>query len=179
MSVVDRDFFELFGIDVTFRPDESMLKRTFYKLSRTYHPDHFTTESEEKQQEALLMSGIINTAYNVLNDENARMKYILERYHLLKGTENEALPQDFLMHMMDINEAIFDLQMAPDSKVLSKVLDELNTLENQLKSEADQWIDDFENQRDINSALENLKYYYLKSKYLLRIRENLSTFALS
>ena len=39
-------------------------------------------------------------------------------------------------------------------------------------------VDDFENQINIIPGLKKIKEYYLKSKYLLRIRESLSTFAL-
>ncbi|MBK8627471.1 MAG: Fe-S protein assembly co-chaperone HscB [Saprospiraceae bacterium] len=173
------DYFELFDLKVSFTLDEGALKKKFYKLSRDFHPDHFTMENAEKQEEVLQMSSVVNTAYKVLQDDKARMKYILEKYDLLKGIDNESLPQDFLMQMMDINETIFDLQMSPDPIALLKVKTELASMEDELREEADKWIHDFENQIDTDKALENIKYYYLKSKYLLRIRENLSTFARS
>ena len=141
MSIFLKDYFTLFDIKVTFRPDLDALKRQFYKLSREFHPDHFTLESDEKQEEVMQISGFINTAYKVLSDDNARMKYILELNHLLKSTENEALPQSFLMTMMDINESIFDLQSANDAAALHKVTLDLEKIENELKKEADTWID--------------------------------------
>ena len=36
---------------------------------------------------------------------------------------------------------------------------------------------DFDNEKDIQQSLEKIKNYYLKSKYLLRIKENIATFA--
>lgn len=177
--MIETDYFKLFDIPVSFKIDAEQLKKKFYKLSRQYHPDHFTMESSEKQDEMLELSGVLNMGYKVLGDENLRMKYILDRFDLLKGTENLPLPQSFLMQMMEINEQIFDLQMNPDPAVLQSVISEINHLDAQLKNEADQYINDFENQKDITSSLENIKDYFLKSKYLLRIRENISTFALS
>jgi molecular chaperone HscB len=177
--MIETDYFKLFDLPVSFKIDPELLKKKFYKLSRLYHPDHFTMESSEKQEEVLEISGILNMGYKILGDENLRMKYILDKFNLLKGTENQPLPQSFLMQMMEINEQIFDLQMNPNPSLLQNVISEINHLDAQMKNEADQYIDDFENQRDITNALENIKDYFLKSKYLLRIRENISTFALS
>jgi molecular chaperone HscB len=173
------DYFELFDLKVSFNLDLDILKKRFYKLSREFHPDHFTMESIEKQAETLKMSGIINTAYKTLSDENSRMKYILERYGLINENQNDALPQDFLMQMMEINELAFEIQMSHDADQMYKLISTLDSIENKLKIQANTSIDDFENQQNIDKSLENLKYYFLKSKYLLRIRENLSTFARS
>lgn len=39
------------------------------------------------------------------------MKYILDMYQLLNDADNKSLDQTFLMNMMEINEAIFDLEL--------------------------------------------------------------------
>jgi hypothetical protein len=53
----------------------------------------------------------------------------------------------------------------------------LDDLEKSLNIQFETNAEKFDNQDDRSGALENIKDYYLKSKYLLRIRENLSTFA--
>ena len=54
----------------------------------------------------------------------------------------------------------------------------VKSIESELKTKVEKDIDDFENQINTIKVLENIKEYYLKSKYLLRISENLATFAL-
>ncbi len=171
------NYFEMLDLPVSFRTDPALLKKHFYKLSRQYHPDHFTLSSEAEQRAAELKSEEINTAYKTLSDERLCMRHILDLNNMIPNIEKETLPQDFLMEMMDINESIFDLQTDFDEAKKIKVLDEVASLIEGMKSELDKAIDDFENQVSIDSALKKIKDYYLKSKYLLRIQENISTFA--
>ena len=134
--------------------------------------------SEEKQNEILIKSGQINDAYKILSDDNSRTKYILEHYQLMSEVDNLALDSSFLGEMMEINEAIFDLEMDFDQNRLLKIKEMVKSIESELKTKVEKDIDDFENQINTIKALENIKEYYLKSKYLLRISENLATFAL-
>jgi molecular chaperone HscB len=177
--ISDVNHFETLEIHLSFRPDKNLLKTNFYRLSREYHPDFYTLDSEEKKDEILTKSGQINTAYKILSDESSRMKYILEHYQLLSDADNLAMDPLFLAEMMEINEAIFELEMDFDSNSFSKIKSMVDRIENELKSMVEKDIHDFENQINTRSSLEKIKEYYLKSKYLLRISENLATFAIS
>jgi molecular chaperone HscB len=177
--ISDINHFETLEIPVSFRPDKNLLKRNFYRLSREYHPDFYTLDSEEKKDEILTKSGQINTAYKILSDDSSRMKYILEHYQLLSDADNLAMDPLFLAEMMEINEAIFELEMDFDSNSFSKIKSMVDHIENELKLMLEKDIYDFENQINTRSSLEKIKEYYLKSKYLLRISENLATFAIS
>jgi len=176
--ITDTNHFDILEIPLSFRPDMNLLKKNFYRLSRNYHPDFYTLDSEEKQNEILIKSGQINEAYKILSDDNSRTKYILEHYQLMSEVDNLALGSSFLGEMMEINEAIFDLEMDFDQNRLLKIKEMVKSIESELKTKVEKDIDDFENQINTIKVLENIKEYYLKSKYLLRISENLATFAL-
>lgn len=176
--ITNTSHFDILEIPLSFRPDMNLLKKNFYRLSRNYHPDFYTLDSEEKQNEILIKSGRINEAYKILSDDNSRTKYILEHYQLMSEVDNLALDSSFLGEMMEINEAIFDLQMDFDQNRLLKINEMVKSIESELKTKVENDIDDFENQINTIGSLENIKEYYLKSKYLLRISENLATFAL-
>ena len=45
------DYFEFYGLPVSFNPDPAAVKQKFYKFSKKYHPDFYINESEEKQAE--------------------------------------------------------------------------------------------------------------------------------
>uniref|UniRef100_UPI003D7F577D DnaJ domain-containing protein n=1 Tax=Pedobacter sp. TaxID=1411316 RepID=UPI003D7F577D len=89
------DYFELYGLPVSFNPDLAIVKQKFYELSKKYHPDFFINESQEKQEEVLELSTLNNKAYQVLSDPQKRLHYILSIKGLIKEGENYVLPQSF------------------------------------------------------------------------------------
>lgn len=172
-----KDYYSILEMPLSFRPDQGQLKRQFYELSRKYHPDLFTMEDDAAQEAALLKSGDINLAYKVLSDEQARISYLLHFLGVLNDGEHEVLPSEFLMEIMEINETIFDLEMDFDVEKRNAALQEVEVKKVELNKGLNHGIDLFENQEDKDEALKIIKENFLKMKYMLRIQENLSTFA--
>lgn len=170
------DYFELYGLPISFNPDVKLVKQKFYELSKKYHPDFFTNESEEKQQEVLDLSTLNNKAFQVLNDPQKRIPYILSLKGLLEEGENYKLPQTFLMEMMDVNEALMDLQFDPDAARLAQVKQEIDAIEASLNQELDALAAAFDAQDPATQdvTLREIKDVYYRSKYLYRIRESLA-----
>jgi molecular chaperone HscB len=171
------NYFEFYNLPISFNLDETVLKRTFYANSKQFHPDFFTLESEEKQAEILELSTLNTEAYKTLSDFEKRMKYILDLKGVMGKEGENKLPQDFLMDMMDINEALMELEMDYEEVAHQKVLLDVQTIENQLFMEVKDTLENYEDSVTAKDALEEVKYFYLKKRYLLRIRENLSKFA--
>jgi molecular chaperone HscB len=170
-------FFEFYNIPIAFKLDESALKKTFYAYSKKYHPDFHTLEDEDKQDEILELSTLNTEAYKTLSDFDKRMKYILDLKGTMAAEGENKLPQDFLMEMMDINEAIMELEFDFDERAYNKALKDVQALENQQLEEINPVLDNFDDATTPQSELEKVKNFYLKKRYLLRIRENLSKFA--
>jgi molecular chaperone HscB len=171
------NFFEFYDLPISFRIDESALKRLFYTRSRAYHPDYFTLESAEKQAEILELSTLNTQAYKTLSDFDKRMRYILELKGILAQEGKNQIPQDFLMEMMDINEAIMELEFDFDAANYRKVLNDVESIENELLTDINPILDNYSDTEGGAEKLEKIKKNYLKKRYLLRIRENLSKFA--
>lgn len=170
------DYFELYGLPVSFNPDLKVVKQKFYELSKKYHPDFYINESEEKQQEVLELSTLNNKAFQVLNDPQKRIHYILSSKGLLAEGENYKLPQSFLMEMMEVNEALMDLQFDPDAARLSQVKQEIESIEASLNQESEKLAVAFDEQDAAaqEATLLAIKDVYYRSKYLYRIRESLA-----
>lgn len=170
------DYFELYGLPISFNPDLKFVKQKFYELSKQYHPDFFINESEEKQQEVLELSTLNNKAFQVLNDPQKRIHYILSLKGLLEEGENYKLPQTFLMEMMDVNEALMDLQFDLDAARLAQVKQEIDAIEASLNQELDALAAAFDAQDPAtqDATLREIKDVYYRSKYLYRIRESLA-----
>ncbi len=171
------NYFEFYGIPVSFKVDEAALRKQFYALSKKYHPDFYTLATDEEQAEALRLSTLNNEAYKVLNDFDKRMQYILKEKEILGEEGKNEIPQDFLMEMMDINEPLMELQFDFDEKVYNKTVQQLKEKEDTLYNSIADIIENYSDEASDNTALEKVKSYYLKKRYLLRIAENLDKFA--
>ena len=169
-------YFDYFEIKPSFAIDKGQLKRKFIQLSRESHPDFHTLEDGETQESILARSTEINKAYEVLRNGQKRMKYILDLYDVMGPEGENKLPQVFLMEMMDINETIMDIQMDFDAEKMETIKEAIAKFEATLLTDAQPAMDAFDQDGGI-VHLEKVKDYYLKHKYLVRIKENLDTFA--
>lgn len=172
------DYFELYDIPVSFSPDAATVKKKFYELSRKYHPDRFTLSDDASKAEALRMSAMNNDAYKVLNDADATMSYILKLNNVLEDEEKYNLPPDFLMEMMDLNEAISDCELEPDNEGARQ------QAQQNLDEHISGWNEDlapllakYDAATPDKGLLEQVKDYYFRKKYLLRIKERIDRFA--
>lgn len=163
------DYFSFFNIEEDIFIDEAALKKQFYANSKKYHPDFYSLASEAEQAEILKLSSFNNEAYKTLKDLDKRIHYILVKNNILEEEGNNKVPQDFLLEIMDINEKIMELSMDPDEALKTEVLKEVTSFKDELEQELER-IDKMDEKQ---ARFDALKDYYLKTKYLLRIQENI------
>jgi molecular chaperone HscB len=172
------NYFELYQLTPSFHPDNSVVKTKFYELSRLYHPDRYTQASAEKRAESLRMAAINNEAYKTFSKPDATMSYILKLYSLLEDEEKYKLPPAFLMEMMDLNEILSEYEAEPGNETLKlQVTDSLKDLLAQWEAEALQLTNKFDAGEQSKELLLQIKDYYFRKKYLLRIQERIDRFA--
>ena len=173
------NYFELYDLPVGFQPDQQLVKQKFYELSKKYHPDFYINESDEKQQEVLELSTLNNKAFQVLKDQKKLLPYVLTIKNELVEGENYPLPQIFLMEMMDINEALMELEFEPNTAKLIELKNQISAIETELNNELKKLTVNFETatEQQQKQALTAIKDNYYRSKYLYRIRESLQKMA--
>lgn len=172
------NYFQLYDIPISFHPIPVRVKSKFYELSKKYHPDRFAQADEQARAESLRMAALNNEAYKTLTDSDRTMAYILKINGLLEDEEKYSLPPAFLMEMMDLNEIISDYEMEPDNESLAQQAKK--TLETQLEQwneEADKLTVQAEGAGMDKAILLQIKDYYFRKKYLLRIQERIDKFA--
>ncbi len=170
-----KSYFELYDLPVAFSLDEALLKKKFYTFSKEYHPDFYANESQEKQDEVMELSTLNNKAYKVLSDPLKRIEYILELHDMLAEGDKYTLPQDFLMDMMDVNEALMDMEFDPDPGRLMELTSEVDQLEASLFDGLKKLTDEFDanTNSDRNGILLKIKDIWYREKYLMRIRTSI------
>jgi molecular chaperone HscB len=169
------DYFEFYELPVQFNPDQQLVKAKFYAFSKQFHPDFYANESEEKQQEVLELSTLNNKAYQTLSNANKRLKYVLELKGIVATDEGYQLPQSFLMEMMDVNEALMDLEFEPDEVKLDEVKKDITLIEKQLEDNLSGLLRQFdEHPEDSEKLLPEIKDIFYRQKYITRIRSRIA-----
>jgi molecular chaperone HscB len=104
------DYFSFFDLARRLRLDEAELEKSFYALSRQFHPDYFMGAVAEEQRASVERSSMLNDAYRTLRNPVARAKYLLtlEGY---KEAEKKA-PPDLLEEVFELNMQIEELRAA-------------------------------------------------------------------
>ena len=164
------NYFDFFDLPLSPTLDEALLRKTFYANSKRFHPDFHTLKSEGEQQEALDNSTINNQGYKVLTDPDRRLKHLLELKGVLGAEGTNTVPQDFLMEMMEINEALMELEFEDDPLVRQKVTGLIDKLEADLDESVADIIKHYDDATVSEANLGKLKDYYLKRRYLRRLR---------
>lgn len=168
------NYFELYELPMSFSPDAAKVKTRFYELSRKYHPDRFTMADEGEQADALRMSSVNNEAYKTLSKPYATMAYILKEQGVLENEEKYDLPPDFLMEMMELNEALSEYEMEPDDKeILERSRKMLDEQLQQWEEEVAPLTKKFDEGDHARELLLQIKEHYFRKKYLLRIKERM------
>ena len=163
------NYFELYGIPVSFIQERQQLKQKFYELSRKYHPDFFTQENDFEQGEALEISSQVNKAYKTFQNTAETIKYVLQLKGMLEEEEKYQLPPDFLMEMMELNEQLTDAKMEEDPAKLSELKRTIEKEEEEIYRPVKSIVEGYEEGKTTTEDLLKVKEYYFKKKYLNRI----------
>jgi molecular chaperone HscB len=159
------NYFELFGLPIAFKADTHQLRNAFMHIQRASHPDKFVQGTEAEQEMALEQSAIANKGFSLLNNAEKILPYVLEISGHIQADEKYNLAPDFLMEMMDLNEAWMD---ADSEAAKSNVTEQVKTIQNAIYTPVKAILEG--NSIDITKeAMLQVKEYYYKKKYLDRI----------
>lgn len=114
--------FEVFGVELGLTIDGAALKRRLLELSRRMHPDFFATGGDELRELAERNTAELNRAYEVLSNELERADWMVRALGGPDEQTERALPQAFLMEVLDWNESLEDARRAPQSPSAGRTL---------------------------------------------------------
>lgn len=160
------NYFELFEIPVQLQVDKSVLPRKYFELSRRYHPDFFVNGTGEEQALALERSALLNKAFQTFQQTDETIRYVLTLKGLLEDEEKYALPPEFLMEVMEINESMMD-----DEGENAGLTGAIARLESEIYTPVKAIIEQYQDETATEADLLAVKEYYFKKKYIDRIRK--------
>jgi molecular chaperone HscB len=163
------NYFELYDIPVNLKVDAPLLKKKFYELSRKYHPDFNIDANEAEQEEALEKSSMNNKAFKTFSNADETIKYALQLKGLLEEEEKYQLPPDFLMDMMEINEQLMDAKLEDDQVAITNLKLQMSNLQSEIYEPVKEIVEDYQEGVTTEKELLQVKDYYYRKKYLLRI----------
>jgi molecular chaperone HscB len=160
------NYFELFDLTIGFQVDTTKLRNAFMDIQKASHPDKFTQASEEKQNEALEKSAIANKAFTLLNNRDKILPYVLEVTGYLEAEEKYVLQPDFLMEMMELNEAWMEADSEAEK---NKVKQQVQSIQNEILTPVKALLEAPSIDIISKEGMLQIKEYYYKKKYLDRI----------
>ena len=160
------NYFELFGLPIGFKVDAPKLRAAFMDIQKASHPDKFSQASEEEQTLALENSANANKGFSLLNNKEKILAYVLEIKGYLITDEKYALSPNFLMEMMELNEAWMEADTQPEKDY---VLAQVNKIKNEISTPIQALLEAASVDAISEEGMLQIKEYYYKKKYLDRI----------
>ncbi len=164
-------YFELFEIPVQLKVNTEGLTKKYFELSRKFHPDYFVNAGDEAMAEALEKSAMLNKALKTFQNADETLKYVLIEKNLLQEEEKYELTTDFLMAVMDINEALMD---ADEADAKDELVKKVKNLEAEIFAPVQFIIENYQEGKTSELELLQVKDYYFKKKYIQRIKKELN-----
>ena len=167
------NLFTLYNIPLSFNLSKDLVKQQYFQLSRKYHPDFITTGTDEEKDEALEKSSLVNKAYKIFNNQDETIQYVLQLKGLLQEEEKYALPNEFLMEIMELNEELMDAKIEGNQIIIDNSKSSIINYQLSIKREIETIISAETIDNIDETSFLKVKDYYFKKKYLNRILDSI------
>ncbi|MFU8828331.1 MAG: iron-sulfur cluster co-chaperone HscB C-terminal domain-containing protein [Phycisphaerales bacterium] len=110
------DPFEILGIEPVFPVNEGLLRASWLRATGANHPDR-----AQDPEEAQVRLSAINRAYRTLSDPEAAANALLERSGEDAANRSKALPDGFLIEMLEIRDELEEAKATKDPERIAKL----------------------------------------------------------
>lgn len=163
------NYFEIFGLPVSYQVDLSLLADRYRRMQREFHPDRYVSKPAQEQRLAVQYSTVINQAYTELGSPLLRAQYLLSLENM-EGAGDAQITRDpqFLMQQIELREKLANLAEANDAFAI------LDEVAGQVESEyigLQQVFDQQYNRTKFQDAAETVAKMQFFSKLLREVEE--------
>jgi molecular chaperone HscB len=132
-DILTSNFFELFGLPVSFDVDLNQVQHQYMELQKQVHPDKFANASDQEKRLSMQQTSWINEAQATLKDPVLRATYLLKLKGVDINLENETtMDGGFLMQQLEMRERLENIGSVPDP------LDALDALAKETRGNMDE-----------------------------------------
>jgi len=114
------NYFEIMDVDTDFEVDTKKLHNKYRHLQSFLHPDKFSQKSDREKDYSAEQSAMVNKAFNTLQKPLTRGLYMLDLYGFSIEEGDIQMDSEFLMDMMEINEAVEDAGSSEKLKTIAR-----------------------------------------------------------
>lgn len=110
-----QNYFELFGLPVTFEVDGKALTERYRDLQRALHPDRFANAPDQERRLSLQQAAQVNSGYETLRDPLSRARYLLQLQGVEYSDESSTINDlEFLEQQMELRERLAEIRHDDD-----------------------------------------------------------------
>lgn len=129
---LSKNYFELFGLPISYDIDRTVLDARYRELQRSVHPDRYARASEQERRLSVQHAANINEGYQILKNVLRRGRYLLElRGHEFNDEHNTTSDPTFLMEQMELRERLGEVRGVADP--LAEISGFISDVEKRLK----------------------------------------------
>lgn len=163
-----KNYFELFGLPVSFEVDTSSLTERYRDLQRSVHPDRFANATDRERRLSMQQASLINEANRALKDPLQRARYLLSLHGVdIHDESNTVMDGMFLMEQMELREELDAITGKNDP--LSALAEFIASIESRISERVQKLAGLF---ADINDEhLQQAHGLSLQLQFLYRLRE--------
>ncbi|HTF90424.1 MAG TPA: iron-sulfur cluster co-chaperone HscB C-terminal domain-containing protein [Planctomycetota bacterium] len=121
----DQDPFAIFGMEIAYAVDRATLEKRLLRFTRLVHPDFFATADKDERAKAEAASAALNAAHEILAHDWSRADWIVRHQGGPDEQSERAMPQAFLMEVLDWNETLESARAAPPGSIERAAVEQL------------------------------------------------------
>jgi molecular chaperone HscB len=139
MSLLEQNYFAIFGLAPAFQIDLNALQSAYLRLQAVVHPDRLANAPAAHKRHAMQLAARVNEAKVCLEAPLSRASYLCELWgQQINAHSNTQMPGNFLMQQMQWREAIASRAQSPSPSAVVKEVEQelrlaLGTMHNKLQ----------------------------------------------
>ena len=168
-DIFSSNFFELFGLPVSYDVDLNKIQQQYMALQKQLHPEKFASGSDLEKRLSMQQTSRINEAQSTLKDPVLRAIYLLKLKGIDFSLENETtMDAGFLMKQLELRERLENI------KNESEPLDVLDSLAKEVKTSTLSMMDSFA-QAFNNDKLDDAREWIRKWQFMQKAKKEINT----
>lgn len=164
---INKNYFDFFGLPISYHVDLSQLSERTRELQKTLHPDRYAHLSDHEQRVAVQYMAHLNEGVATLKSPLKRAQYLLQLQGIDTTGESSAdIDPMFLMQQMELRERLEEVASA------SEPFEELEELNEEVASMLDRlrttFVEHYE-ANDLSAATSDVRKMQFLEKLVLEI----------